>query len=59
MIFSLNMVKPSGDNRSAPILTVRYSPLMKVVGVEPITTFIRGGRMRWYGHVMRKGDEEG
>ena len=25
-------------------------------GVEPITTFIRSGRLRWYGHVMRKGD---
>ena len=23
--------------------------------VEPITTFIRGGRLRWYGHVMRTG----
>ena len=28
------------------------------VGVEPITTFIGSGRMRWYGHVMRKGDED-
>ena len=28
------------------------------VGVEPITTFIRSGRLRWYGHVMRKGDED-
>ena len=27
-------------------------------GVEPITTFIRSGRLRWYGHVMRKGDED-
>ena len=24
-------------------------------GVEPIIYFIRGGRLRWYGHVMRKG----
>ena len=31
--------------------------LRSLVGVEPITTFIRGGRLRWYGHVMRKGDE--
>ena len=30
----------------------------RMVGVEPITTFIRGGRLRWYGHVMRKGDED-
>ena len=29
-----------------------------MVGVEPITTFIRSGRLRWYGHVMRKGDED-
>ena len=27
-------------------------------GVEHITTFIRIGRLRWYGHVMRKGDED-
>ena len=26
--------------------------------VEPITTFIRSGRLRRYGHVMRKGDED-
>ena len=25
-----------------------------MVGVEPITTVIRRGRLRWYGHVMRK-----
>ena len=33
--------------------------LRRLVGVQPIsiTTFIRGGRLRWYGHVMRKGDE--
>ena len=29
-----------------------------LVGVEPITTLIRSGRLRWYGHVMRKGDED-
>ena len=29
-----------------------------MVGVEPITTGIRSGRLRWYGHVMRKGDED-
>ena len=28
--------------------------LRRLVGVEPITTFIRSGRLRWYGHVMRK-----
>ena len=32
--------------------------LRRLVGVEPITTFIIGGRLRWYGHVMRKGDED-
>ena len=26
--------------------------------VEPITTFIIDGRLRWHGHVMRKGDED-
>ena len=31
--------------------------LKMLVGVEPITTVIRSGRLRWYGHVMRKGDE--
>ena len=30
--------------------------LRRLVGVEPITTFIRSGRLRWYGHVMGKGD---
>ena len=32
--------------------------LRRLVGVEPITTFIISGRLRWYGHVMRKGDED-
>ena len=32
--------------------------LRRLVGVEPITTFIRSGRLRWNGHVMRKGDED-
>ena len=32
--------------------------LRRLVGVEPITTFIRSGRLRWYGHVMRKSDED-
>ena len=32
--------------------------LRGLVGVEFITTFIRSGRLRWYGHVMRKGDED-
>ena len=30
--------------------------LRRLVGIEPITTVIRSGRQRWYGHVMRKGD---
>ena len=29
-----------------------------MVGVEDITTVIRSGRLRWYGHVMRKSDED-
>ena len=29
-----------------------------MVGVEPITIVIRSGRLRWYGHVIRKGDED-
>ena len=29
----------------------------KLVGVEPITTVIRSGRLRWYGHVMKKSDD--
>ena len=32
--------------------------MRRLVGVEPIITFIRSGRLRWYGHVMRKGDED-
>ena len=27
--------------------------LRKLVGVQPITTVFRSGRLRWYGHVMR------
>ena len=30
----------------------------RLFGVEPITTVIRSGRLRWYGHVIRKGDED-
>ena len=36
----------------------RNEELRRLVGVEPITTFIRSGRLRWYGHVMRKSDED-
>ena len=32
--------------------------LRRLGGVEPITTFIRSGRLRWYGHVLRKCDED-
>ena len=32
--------------------------LGELVRVEPITTVIRSGRLIWYGHVMRKSDEE-
>ena len=31
--------------------------LKKLVGVDPITTVIRSGRLRWYGHVMMTGEE--
>ena len=36
-----------------------HEELKRMVGVEPITTVIRSGRLRWYGHVMRKGDADG
>ena len=29
--------------------------LRRLVGVEPITTSIRSGRLRWYGHVIKTG----
>ena len=32
--------------------------LRRLVGVEPITTFIISGRLRWYGHVMSNGDDD-
>ena len=32
--------------------------MRRLDGVEPITTFIRSGRLRSYEHVMRKGDED-
>ena len=32
--------------------------LRRLVEVEPITPFIIGGRLRWYGHVTTKGDED-
>ena len=32
-----------------------YEELRRLVGVEPITTVIRSGRLKWYGHVMRTG----
>ena len=32
--------------------------LRRLVGVEPITTVIRSGRLGWYGHVIRKGDDD-
>ena len=32
--------------------------LRRLVGVEHITPVIRSGRLRWYGHVMRKRDED-
>ena len=32
--------------------------LRELVGVEPITTVIKSGRLRWYDHVMRKSHED-
>ena len=32
--------------------------LRNLFGVEPITTVIRSGRLRWYGHVTRVSDED-
>ena len=32
--------------------------LRKLIGIEHITTIIRSGRMRRYGHVMRGNDED-
>ena len=29
--------------------------LGNLVGIEPITTVITSGRLRWYGHVMMTG----
>ena len=29
--------------------------LRRLVGIEPITTVIRSGRLRWYGNVMKTG----
>ena len=35
----------------------KYVPVY-VISIEPITTVIRSSRLRWYGHVMRKSDED-
>ena len=35
-----------------------HEELRRLVEVEPITTFIRSGRLRCYGHVIRKVDED-
>ena len=32
--------------------------LRKLIVVQPITTVIRSGRLRWYGHMMRKRNED-
>ena len=32
--------------------------LRRLVGVEHVTTVIRSGILRWYGHVMRKSNED-
>ena len=39
-------------------LSTTNEELRRLVEVELITTFIRSGRLRWYGHVMRKGNED-
>ena len=40
--------------RSSVIYGSETRPLL----VDVITTVIRSDRLRWYGHVMRKGDED-
>ena len=32
----------------------KYEELRSLVGVEPMTTVIRSGSLKWYGHVIRK-----
>ena len=32
--------------------------LRELVGVQPITTVIKSGGLRWYEHVMRKSDDD-
>ena len=32
--------------------------LINLVGIEPFTTVIKSGRLRWYGCAMRKSDED-
>ena len=43
-------------------ISMRYrrtnKELRRLGGVEPITTVIRIGRLRWYEHVMRKADKD-
>ena len=46
------MCGASTDNRRAS------EELRELVRVEPITTVIKSGRLRWYGHVIRKSDED-
>ena len=40
------------------ILLLLSKGVRKLVGVAPITTVIRSGRLRWYGHVIKKSDED-
>ena len=39
-------------------VSMKYKRRIEKIGVEPITTVIKSGGLRWYGHVMRKSDEE-
>ena len=39
-------------------VTVSSSKLRSAVGVEAIGDVIRRRRLRWYGHVQRKGDAD-
>ena len=41
-----------------PVCRRTNEEVRRLVGIEHITTVIRSGRLRWYGHVMRKGDED-
>ena len=57
----LNNIRPTEIERMGGISVKdrrTNGELRRLVGVEPVITFIRSGRPRWCGHVVRKGDED-